>query len=330
MLLTRKVAVMSQRSSQRGFTLVELLVVIGIIAVLISLLMPALSRARRAAQTAACLSNLRQLGVAYQMYANSEKGYLPYACFPSWGRPAWHPVPQPMIHWYNALSPFMGKKIEYDLTNGLPITPYSKVVRACPAWDVDALGVPDTPGNLWLTGYGQNLTLFLGSGKPAVGSQSGTAEGPTTTHFGDQSFWYCGINTVTAPISGNPETNGVGAVKLAKVPQHPKTIINGDSVNWFILIQRAGFPPSWKWAPQGFQPNGPPAQMYFNSGAPNRHGGRAENAGAIELAPSFKPLSNPALGGKPSTCLANYLFLDGHADTLTSDQALRALATRNW
>ncbi len=68
----------SSRCDRRGFTLVELLVVIGIIALLVAILMPALSRARRAAQTAACLSNLRQVGAAVFMYANDTKGRLPY------------------------------------------------------------------------------------------------------------------------------------------------------------------------------------------------------------------------------------------------------------
>jgi prepilin-type N-terminal cleavage/methylation domain-containing protein len=62
---------------KRGFTLVELLVVIGIIALLISILLPALSRAREASQRTVCLSNLKQLGTAMQLYATEFKDYIP-------------------------------------------------------------------------------------------------------------------------------------------------------------------------------------------------------------------------------------------------------------
>jgi prepilin-type N-terminal cleavage/methylation domain-containing protein len=62
---------------RRGFTLVELLVVIGIIAILIAILMPALRRARAAAQAASCASNMRQLVMGIHMFANEHKGHLP-------------------------------------------------------------------------------------------------------------------------------------------------------------------------------------------------------------------------------------------------------------
>src|SRR5690606_21809380 len=60
-----------------GFTLVELLVVIGIIALLIGILLPALSRASRSAKATACLSNLRQVNLALLAFATEHKGRLP-------------------------------------------------------------------------------------------------------------------------------------------------------------------------------------------------------------------------------------------------------------
>jgi prepilin-type N-terminal cleavage/methylation domain-containing protein/prepilin-type processing-associated H-X9-DG protein len=60
-----------------GFTLVELLVVIGIVGLLVALLMPALARAREAARTVACASNIRQIGLANFAYAGRHRGHLP-------------------------------------------------------------------------------------------------------------------------------------------------------------------------------------------------------------------------------------------------------------
>lgn len=68
----------SNLKKRRAFTLVELLVVIGIIALLISVLLPALGKARESASKVKCASNQRQVGIAYQQYALDNKNYVPW------------------------------------------------------------------------------------------------------------------------------------------------------------------------------------------------------------------------------------------------------------
>ncbi len=66
-----------KKSGKKGFTLIELLVVIAIIAILAAMLLPALSRARERARQAQCANNMRQSGLAYQMYASDFGGVIP-------------------------------------------------------------------------------------------------------------------------------------------------------------------------------------------------------------------------------------------------------------
>ncbi|MCK6457305.1 MAG: type II secretion system GspH family protein [Phycisphaerae bacterium] len=72
------------RRSRRGFTLIELLVVISIMSLLISILLPALSRARESARRTVCGSNLRQVGTAFWNYAEDFKGWFPAKSIFNW------------------------------------------------------------------------------------------------------------------------------------------------------------------------------------------------------------------------------------------------------
>ncbi|HAV61528.1 MAG TPA: hypothetical protein DCY13_04085 [Verrucomicrobiales bacterium] len=69
---------MSSSPHSRGFTLVELLVVIAIIGLLASLLLPALAKAKARSQRIGCVNNLRQLGLAWTMYAGDHQGVYPF------------------------------------------------------------------------------------------------------------------------------------------------------------------------------------------------------------------------------------------------------------
>src|SRR4051794_21011037 len=113
------------RPLRDAFTLVELLVVIGIIALLISILLPALSKARNSAKTMACLSNLRQLGQATAMYAGENKQYLPYPTTTLGEGPLW----------FNALDPYLQAVEDNSARTGVAAGRNYKRYKQCEVYD---------------------------------------------------------------------------------------------------------------------------------------------------------------------------------------------------
>ncbi len=107
-----------------AFTLVELLVVIGIISILIGILLPVVGRAQDQARSAACKSNLRQIFIAVQVYANDNKGSLPYGFYfaegggSGFGNPTSSSA-SPWVSWFTLLNKTMSPKVYPDSTNGI-------------------------------------------------------------------------------------------------------------------------------------------------------------------------------------------------------------------
>ncbi len=107
--------------NRSGFTLVELLVVIGIIALLISILLPALNNARNGAKSVKCLSNLRQIGIALNSYVNDQKGAVPigYELLPSPVPPAfsYYDGDGGKVYWINRLAPYLDSNLQKPFAN---------------------------------------------------------------------------------------------------------------------------------------------------------------------------------------------------------------------
>jgi prepilin-type processing-associated H-X9-DG protein len=172
-----------------GFTLVELLVVIGIIALLIALLLPAVSAAREQAKTVQCLSNLRQMAVAAHAYVAENRGSYPPAY---WDSDGWD------------FSYVDGKPVPGLLWAGRG----AAAIHQCPSFE----GASNTAGDPY-TGYNYN-TSYIGHGKweavqqPAKASQ--VRRPSETALFGDGQYAGGANKYMRAPFAYPGDPLGFG------------------------------------------------------------------------------------------------------------------------
>jgi prepilin-type N-terminal cleavage/methylation domain-containing protein len=173
-----------------GFTLIELLVVIAIIALLAALLLPALSKARERSRGTVCVSNLKQLALAFTLYADENNGYLPWYYSAATGQ-TWYHLLYPYCSIKNALanqSVFgclsrdpndyggWSYAIEYFATVEPDYTTLVKLANL----QANLLGGSPAPATRWLVMDAEGYGIYLGAG---LGSWAYPGTSPRLRHL---------------------------------------------------------------------------------------------------------------------------------------------------
>lgn len=149
-----------RRCRSRGFTLVELLVVISIITLLVAVLLPALARAREAAQRATCLSDRRQNGMQVVLYGNDRKNRLPSATARVDANGYSGLEPSRMTHQHGATDPAFSN---ITLTN-IENNQIQENNRVFALGTLTRFGYVSDPRSLYCTGFERKPSSFSGTG----------------------------------------------------------------------------------------------------------------------------------------------------------------------
>ena len=333
--LTRP-ASLSRRQARGAFTLVELLVVIGIIALLISVLLPALQSARKQANRVKCLSNMRQIGNAFFMYSSENKGYWPmaqhlYVANNPPGAPVnrdkrWHDyIAKYIMGPQSVVDPATGttyseKEMNYNgtaggITNREFGTQWDPIhigtlqnrnspLWGCPAWRQStfvsfASYDPTAAGTTTFNAAHPGYTMNFYPKAP-----QDIASGLNNTFFSQRAFRNREADQVPMPAAGRPGNY----FKQSAYTRPAERALIVESVHGFLNIASNGLN-AWPFQPDTATPfpvvpNGALWAYDFN-----RHGKRD-------------------VGNKPTDPSMNMLFCDGHATTVSAREAHRAVRFR--
>jgi prepilin-type N-terminal cleavage/methylation domain-containing protein len=136
--------------NRRAFTLIELLVVIAIIAILASLLIPALAKAKHKAQQTQCINNARQISLGHKMFISDENRMIPYNTWPN----LWMRI---LAERYNAINKVricpVAREIAQSEINKVRMTPDYPAGRVNRPWVVDGTGTNWFQGGFAMNGY---------------------------------------------------------------------------------------------------------------------------------------------------------------------------------
>jgi prepilin-type N-terminal cleavage/methylation domain-containing protein/prepilin-type processing-associated H-X9-DG protein len=200
----------------RAFTLVELLVVIGIIALLISILLPTLGRARKSANSVKCLSNLRQVGTAFQLYAADFRGKFPVVrqdTPDNTGQPGGPSAATFNIWWTDTIAPYVSKVARATSSTATSLDEVRQTVLwGCPEWTGRNATL-----NQYDTGYGMNGQVTTMPDYPT----------PTTPGYPNTPKEEYAMRWLPATYPG--KYYSFGSVRMGA-----ERVLVADSVIWFL------------------------------------------------------------------------------------------------
>jgi len=312
----------SMRQTRRGaFTLVELLVVIGIIAVLIGVLLPVLNSARKSADRTKCLASLREIGHAYMMYSMDNRGYWPVGLH-TWSAPAPQGAPNPRA------------KVWFDYIFKYLIGPQTMVVGGITytSNDCNYNGTAGVPG-FSQRGPTQWDPVFIGTVKDKTNALWGCPSCRRISNNANfNNDWYTGYGMNWYPISPNDggptnlytvtflnralieQDDPTRLGKYYRAMQWEKPAQRGliyEVVNAYGVEMNIGYLYKWPYPPEGtatFPQDGTVGANEMNFDF-NRHGRRGR-------------------GNKSTDPSMNMLYCDGHADTVSCREAYRSCRFR--
>jgi prepilin-type N-terminal cleavage/methylation domain-containing protein len=173
---------------QSGFTLIELLMVIAVIAILAAMLLSVLAQAKEKGRSTSCLSNLRQWGMAFRMYADDNDDFLPRR---GQGVQTLNEINRP-TDWFNALPPYFGlSSFQLMISNNTVPAAHGQSVFVCPA--------ASNPGSTYFLPYGMNMNLspwnlvlptqYFQVNQPAFVVAMAEAPGPYASTYPSKNAW---------------------------------------------------------------------------------------------------------------------------------------------
>jgi prepilin-type processing-associated H-X9-DG protein len=321
---------------------VELLVVIGIIAVLVGILLPALGKARRSAQGAACLSNLRQLSNAVVMYAsennqwmpaaagssdaewnsaNSVNGSFPFPTNPTTGRKDTSYTAN-WIAWYREVDPVTGQNnfpggdasaIQDQNITYSGLAKYLAIPLVTTAWD----GQNGLPNSNTISGTYDHV--FICPGDDRTDRPNGRA-GNVYRYSYSMNGWISlppkNRSGQTAPTGVNANTARVWGTFNGKITsiRQPSNIVLFICEDSQTLDDGIAVLDAWAWSK-------PPGSGEVNTVSP-RHTSGARSAN--------QTTATAAIPGYNQDGYGNASFCDGHAEIVSRKDVLRAVHSGNW